>query len=126
MSSPPIKFDMEIFGDAPPKIVVQDHGVVLLKGEEGDKAFVVRKGAVEIRRAGRSLELLGPGCMVGEMELLDHQARGASAVAVGQTELIVIDREFFNRLIATRPDFAMNVMLVLVGRLRALASEEAA
>jgi len=50
-----IKFDMHMFGDGPPTISLRDKAVVFVKGDESDQAYVVKKGTVQVRRAGRSL-----------------------------------------------------------------------
>jgi CRP-like cAMP-binding protein len=94
-------------------------GVVFIKGDPGDNAYIVASGAIEIREAGRVIERMGPGELFGEMAMIDSEPRSASAVAVGNTELLVIDRAEFDRRIREEPDFAMNVMRLMARRLRA-------
>ena len=101
------------------RIAFADTGVVFIKGDAGDFAYVVAKGQVEIRLGGHVVETIQPGELFGEMALIDSDTRSASAVAVGPTELIVIDRALFDRLIVEEPDFAMKVMRLMARRLRA-------
>jgi CRP-like cAMP-binding protein len=96
-----------------------DGGVVFIKGDAGDSAYVVVSGQVEIREGGRVLEVMEAGELFGEMALIDSEPRSASAVAVGPTELMVIDAAIFRRLIREEPDFAMKVMRLMSRRLRA-------
>jgi CRP-like cAMP-binding protein len=96
-----------------------DGGVVFLKGDEGHHAYVVRTGKVEIREAGRAVEAMELGELFGEMAIIDLEPRSASAVAVGATELIVIDRDTFSRLVHEVPGFAMTIMRLMSRRLRA-------
>ena len=95
-------------------------GVVFVRGDRGEQAFVVRSGLIEIREGGQTVGTIGPGDMFGELALIDSGPRSASAVAVGETELIVIDRPTFDRLVRESPDFALNVMSLMARRLRAM------
>ncbi len=94
-------------------------GVVFIKGDAGDIAYVVASGSIEIRESGRVIETMGPGELFGEMALIDSEPRSASAVAVGPTELLVIDRTEFDRRLREEPDFAVKVMRLMARRLRA-------
>jgi CRP/FNR family cyclic AMP-dependent transcriptional regulator len=95
-------------------------GVVFIKGDRGDNAYIVASGAVEIRESGRVIERMGPRELFGEMAMIDAEPRSASAVAVGQTELIVLDRAEFDRRLRYEPDFAIKVMRLMARRLRAM------
>src|SRR4051812_35927499 len=66
-------------------------GVVFIKGDRGNAAYMVRSGRVEIREGGRVVEAMTRGELFGEMALIDSEPRSASAVAVGSTELAVIN-----------------------------------
>jgi len=103
-----------------------DGGVVFIKGDHGDAAYMVRSGKVEIREGGRVVEAMARGEIFGEMALIDSEPRSASAVAVGPTELAVIDNDTFHKLVRGNPDFALAVMRLMSRRLRAtLAAERA-
>ena len=95
-----------------------DRGVVFVKGDQGEVAYLVKTGSVEIRASGRAMELVCPGGLFGEMALIDSEPRSASAVALGTTELIVLDRPTFERIIREVPDFAFSVMKLMSRRLR--------
>jgi CRP/FNR family cyclic AMP-dependent transcriptional regulator len=99
-----------------------DGGVIFLKGDVGDCAFIVKSGRVVIREGGRALETMERGELFGEMTLIDSEPRSASAVAVGPTELVTIDRSTFDTLVRETPDFAMMVMRLMARRLRATVS----
>lgn len=101
-------------------VTYPDGGVVFLRGAVGDCAYIVRQGVVEIREAGRVLERLIPGDVFGEMALIDNETRSASAVAVGETALVIVDRTTFNRLVRNEPDFALAIMQAMARRLRAM------
>ena len=71
------------------------------EGDQPASAYLIEEGAVEIRstRAGRAgdppqpivLARLGPGELVGEMSIVDQSHRTATAVALEDTILLVID-----------------------------------
>ena len=114
-------FSITRFADATVRSL-PDGGLVFLRGDEGDCAYVVTSGRVEIRESGQTLDVMDPGELFGEMALVDSEPRSASAVAVGPTELAVIDRATFHRLARDDPDFALNVMRLMSRRLRNVLS----
>jgi len=94
-------------------------GVVFVKDDAPGHAYVVKSGRVEIREAGRLLEGIEPGEIFGEIGMIDRGPRSASAVAVGPTDLYVIDRASFDRLVRDNPMFATAIMRDMARRLRA-------
>jgi CRP-like cAMP-binding protein len=121
MSGP--KFDVNlIVGPEPRTISFTNGGVVFVKGDNGAFAYLVRSGRVEIRGSGQSIEIVGPGGLFGEMALIDGGPRSASAVALADTELVVVDKPTFERLLREVPDFAVGVMQLMSARLRAANS----
>ena len=114
-----LQFDPDLIVGATRKTVsFADRGVVFVKGDRGEFAYLVKSGSVEIRGSGRAMELVGSGGLFGEMALIDAGPRSASAVAMGATELIVIDRPTFERVTREVPDFALAVMRLMAKRLR--------
>jgi CRP-like cAMP-binding protein len=97
-----------------------DGGVVFIKGDSSEDAYLVVTGKVEIREGGRVLEAMARGEIFGEMALIDAEPRSASAVAVGATELVVIDKFAFHALVRKDPDFALAIMRMMAERLRAM------
>ena len=94
-------------------------GVVFVKDDAPGHAYVVKAGYVEIREAGRVLDRVEPGEIFGEVGMIDQGPRSASAVAVGATDLYVIDRAAFDRLVRHNPAFATAIMRDMARRLRA-------
>ena len=70
---------------------------IFREGEPGQQAYIIERGAVEISayRNGETAVVarLAPGEIFGEMALIDDELRSATAVAVEETELIVIQRD---------------------------------
>ena len=73
------------------------------QGEAGRSLFVVRIGDVRIERtdggASRELARLGPGSFFGEMSLLTGEPRSASVVALGEVEVVVVEKDAFSTLL---------------------------
>ena len=86
--------------------------------EEGDdahaEAYLVHSGSVDIvkRYAGgeRRLNLVKEGELLGEMALFRHAPRSAAAVAVTETELLVIRNEWLEWLIRNRPELTLELL----------------
>jgi CRP/FNR family transcriptional regulator, cyclic AMP receptor protein len=113
-------FDLCKIGDIDgERVTLTDGGVVFIKGDPGECAYIVASGTVEIREGGRVLEILEKDELFGEMALIESEPRSASAVAVGTAELIVLDRASFERLVRKEHGFAIMVMRLMSRRLRA-------
>jgi CRP-like cAMP-binding protein len=64
------------------------------------------------------LNIMEPGDTFGEIALLDGRARTASAIATAPSDLLIIQREQFLRLLATEPLLTDHLLRLLCARLR--------
>ena len=85
---------------------------IFSKGDPGNSLIAVISGTVKISISspdGRSaiLNLIGPGEIVGEVAVLDGQARTADATANSNCEIFVIDRREFLPFVRSQPALAM-------------------
>src|SRR5579862_3943898 len=113
-------FDVDVIAAAESRVLVFGDGTsIYRRHERGDCAYIIRTGQVEINEGGRAVESMQPGEIFGEMALIDRESRTASAVALGEVELIPIDRPLFQILIRDDPDFALTIINLLARRLRA-------
>ena len=92
--------------------------VIFAEGQEGDSMFAVLEGDVEIRKGSRTLEVVGTGGVFGEMALIDHQPRSAGAIARTDCRVAAVGTKRFMLLVQQTPYFALQIMQVLVERLR--------
>jgi len=98
-------------------------GTILLRqGGESDRAYVIRRGEVEVRKAQSNgqeavIAQLGPGDWVGEMGLLLNLPRSASVVAVTDLEVEPLTRENLEHLIGAHPEEALRLLRQLATRL---------
>jgi CRP/FNR family transcriptional regulator, cyclic AMP receptor protein len=91
---------------------------IFSEGDYADEFFVVVRGKVEIRNGSRSLEVLGPKGIFGEMALIDDSPRSATVVALTDVTVAPIKEAQFLFLVKHMPMFALKVMRVLAKRLR--------
>jgi zinc transporter ZupT len=83
-------------------------GILFRAGDPGDALYIVARGRVEVLQAPqgvtsgeRAIAELGEGKAFGEMALLSGAPRTASVRAVTDADLLQIDKEDFDRLLAT-------------------------
>ena len=93
------------------------------RGDEGEYVILVHQGRIKLSLLtanGRELTLryAEPGDILGELSLLDGQARSADATAAEAGEGLVLRRADFERLRARFPDIAGAMIRYLAGRLR--------
>jgi CRP/FNR family cyclic AMP-dependent transcriptional regulator len=87
-------------------------------GEPGDSLFIVRSGSVELfikDTAGQKIVLTvsEEGDLFGELSLLDSGPRTATAVALADSELLVLDREDLLLMFQKRPDSALQMLAAM-------------
>jgi CRP/FNR family cyclic AMP-dependent transcriptional regulator len=91
---------------------------VFREGDQGDLMYVVREGRVELRVKGQLVETLGPGGVLGEMALIEHAPRTATATAKTDCTLVPIPEKRFMFMVQQTPHFALQIMKVMAERLR--------
>jgi len=97
--------------------------IILLEDEEGDTLFVILKGKVKVTTFSESgkeviFSILNEGDFFGDMSLLDGKPRSATVISIEESELRLIRRNDFNKLIETHPGIALRVLEELTSRLR--------
>ena len=87
-------------------------------GDPGESLFVVRSGSIELYikdTAGQKivLTIAEEGNLFGELSLLDSGPRTATAIALTDSELLVLDRDDLLLLFQKRPDAALNMLAAM-------------
>ena len=92
--------------------------VVFEQGSPGDGLYVVLSGAVRILGAnGDEVNVLGSGDFFGEFSLVLDTDHMNDVVAAEDTELMVVPKESFERLIASSSDLGEHVRRKLEERM---------
>ena len=110
------------------RAVFNDGDTIFDEGEEGDAAYIIIRGEVEISKGyetlyPRILAVIGRSEVFGEMALFDNRPRMARAVAKRETELICISREEFRARLRTVDPVMRSMVQYLVQRVRSMADE---
>ncbi len=92
-------------------------------GDPGDSLFIVRKGEIELYikdTAGQKIVLTNalPGDMFGELAMLDTGPRTATALALTDCEVLVLDRGDLVLLFQRKPEAALHMLASLSGLTR--------
>ena len=112
------------------EITMTAGSLVVDQGQTGREAFVILNGSVEmaqfsigsvtVKRNGRKVATLGPGAIVGELSLLDHGPRTATAVCETDCTLFVISQRHFLAVLDDVPAIGHKLLAGLAGRIREL------
>lgn len=91
---------------------------IFAAGDVGKEMYVILEGEVELRIGTTVIETLGPGEPFGEMALIDHSPRAATAVARTRCRVATVSEKRFDFMVQQTPHFARQVMRVMAARLR--------
>jgi CRP-like cAMP-binding protein len=91
---------------------------IFREGAPGELMYVVRQGEVALRVKGKLVETLGPGGVLGEMALIEHAPRTATATANSDCTLVPIAEKRFMFMVQQTPHFALQIMKIMAERLR--------
>jgi len=99
------------------------------QGEEGNNAFVLQSGEVDIVLNADSdneviLATVGPGGIIGEMALMDDNPRGATARARSGGALIIVSRQMFEAKMKKADPFLRGLLNIMVDHVRRMTAEK--
>lgn len=85
--------------------------VIVRQFEQSDDLYVILEGSAKIRDFhGDEMTEFGPGSVVGEISLIDEQARSATVVAVGGTLCAVIPASMIRSMMDTDAETKATIM----------------
>ncbi|MBX3014944.1 MAG: cyclic nucleotide-binding domain-containing protein [Caldilineaceae bacterium] len=87
-------------------------------GDYGDAMYILLAGRVRVHSGGRTLTIMEPQQVFGEMAVLDPEPRSASVTTIEATSVLRIERAALYRLLATRTEVATGIIQILCRRLR--------
>jgi len=100
---------------------------IFKEGDEGNLAYVVQSGEVEIVKTidgeTKVLGVVGQGGMFGEMALIDSGPRMASARAKTGATIIVVTRNMFEQKLNKADPFIRGLLKILVDHVRSSAKK---
>lgn len=102
-----------------------EDSIILSEKEAGSALFIIISGKVKISRISPDddkeviLSILNPSDFFGEMSLLDGLERSATATAMEDSKIFIIQRNDFLNLLIEHPEVSIVLLQELTQRLRA-------
>ncbi len=97
------------------------------KGDEGDAAFIIIDGEVEVLvpvdGGEQSVAILGKGEIFGELAAICNQTRSTAIAACSELEVLRLDRSVVLNLMREFPDISLELVRILGGRLERTTTE---
>ena len=101
--------------------IYPDESMVFCECQPGTELYIIQKGQVKITKIVDNnevlLAVLKVGDMFGEMALLENKPRSASAIAQAGTQLLAVNRQNFNQMVATQPQLIARLTTTLSDRI---------
>ncbi|OQY40482.1 MAG: hypothetical protein B6229_01650 [Spirochaetaceae bacterium 4572_7] len=98
-----------------------DGCMIFGEGQKGSELYIIQKGTVKITKIINSKEIilaiLKPGDMFGEMALLEDKPRSASAICNSDTDIMVISRSNFKKMVSEQPQIITKLTILLAERI---------
>ena len=99
----------------------QDGEMVCAEHMPGSELYVIQSGKVKITKIIETQEIilaiLDAGEIVGEMSLLDNKDRTANIIALGETQIMAVNKNNFEKIILQNEKLAIKLLMVLADRL---------
>jgi CRP/FNR family transcriptional regulator, cyclic AMP receptor protein len=103
------------------KVAFKAGETIIREGDEGDTAFFIVSGAVDVAVGRANPKIVGrlqTGEVFGEMSLIEPGPRSATVIACCETECLAASYQDFIAAIEENPERAVGFMKTLVRRLR--------
>jgi CRP-like cAMP-binding protein len=92
------------------------------EGDTGREMYIIQTGKVEISKVVRDIEktlvVFGPGEFFGEMATLNNKPRSARAKVIEDSQLLVLDPDTFEAMLANSSEVALRMIKKLAQRVQ--------
>jgi CRP-like cAMP-binding protein len=112
--------DLEKIAKAGDEVSMPAGSLIVDQGQMGREAFVVLDGSVSVKRNSKKVATLGPGAILGELSLLDHGPRTATATCETDCTLLVLSQRTFLAVVDEVPALSHKLLGALANRIREL------
>jgi len=85
---------------------------------KSDKMYLLMDGEVSLSSKGKIIATVKKGEVFGEMASISQMPRSASAVAKVPSRVIALDESQFQGALRKKPEFALMLMSIMIGRIR--------
>ncbi|MDW8307258.1 MAG: Crp/Fnr family transcriptional regulator [Leptospiraceae bacterium] len=95
--------------------------IIFCEFEPGNDFYLIQSGRVKISKIVRdkekTMDILGPGDIFGEMAILEEQPRSATAIALDTVQVLHFNRENFVTLMTSQPQLAHKLLVIFARRI---------
>ncbi|MDR2738346.1 MAG: Crp/Fnr family transcriptional regulator [Treponema sp.] len=95
--------------------------IIFSEFEPGDTFYLIQEGRVELVKVigdvEKTLDILQPSEMFGEMAILENSPRSATAIALDTVQVLEFNRTNFDILISGNPQIALKLLKTFAKRL---------
>ena len=102
------------------EIYVERDKTLFSKGDLGNCMYFIYKGKVRIHHGNHTLAILGDNEIVGELSVLDTEARSATATTLEECILLKLEQEPFYEIMMVNAEITKGILKTLCKRLRLL------
>ena len=95
--------------------------IIFCEFEPGNDFYLVQEGQIQISKVvkdiNKTMDVLGPGDIFGEMAILEEQPRSATAIALTRVKTLNFNRENFASLMTSQPQLALKLLVIFANRI---------
>ena len=92
--------------------------IIFVENDRQKRMYLLLKGEVDLVSRGKKIGAVKAAEIFGELAVIDHQPRSASAVAASDCRVIALDEQQFTHALRLQPAFALMLMSTMIHRLR--------
>jgi CRP-like cAMP-binding protein len=102
-------------------VIFQPGDLIFSEYEPGDSFYLIQSGRVQISKVmgdiEKTIDILYPGEIFGEMAILEEAPRSANAVALDQVKALEFNRANFEILMRGNPQIALKLLKLFTKRI---------
>jgi CRP-like cAMP-binding protein len=97
---------------------LEEMACFFVEGQLSNKMYLLVEGEVSLSRAKKTLDIVKPGEIFGEIAVITQQPRSATAMARKPCRVLALDAAQFQKALQSTPEFALMLMNIMNNRLR--------
>ena len=102
-------------------VTFQKGDIIFCEYEPGDNFYLIQSGRVQILKIlgdiEKTIDILQPGEIFGEMAILEEAPRSATAIALDEVKALEFNRENFEILMQGNPQIALKLLKLFTKRI---------
>ena len=102
-------------------VTYEPNEIIFCEFEPGDAFYLIQKGRVQITKImgeiEKTVDVIQPGEIFGEMAILEEAPRSATAIAVEKVKCLEFNRENFEILMRGNPAIALKLLKLFTKRI---------